>query len=35
MYPTPEELKKPTPMKEKKSSKKISYVYRVPARTSW
>ena len=30
MYPTPEELKKPTPFKEKKSSKKISYVYRVP-----
>jgi len=30
MYPTPEELKKPTQMKEKKSSKKISYVYRVP-----
>jgi cytochrome c len=32
MYPTPEELKKPTPMKEKKSSKKISYVYRVPGK---
>jgi cytochrome c len=32
MYPTPEELKKPTPMKEKKSSKKISYVYRVPSK---
>ena len=31
-YPTPEELKKPTPMKEKKSSKKISYVYRVPGK---
>lgn len=30
MYPRPEELKKPTPFKEKKSSKKISYVYRVP-----
>ena len=30
--PTPEELKKPTPMKEKKSSKKISYVYRVPGK---
>jgi len=32
MYPTPEELKKPTTMKEKKSSKKISYVYRVPGK---
>ena len=32
MYPTPEELKKPTPMVEKKSSKKISYVYRVPGK---
>jgi len=32
MYPTPEELKKPTPFKEKKSSKKISYVYRVPGK---
>ena len=32
MYPTPEELKKPTPYKEKKSSKKISYVYRVPGK---
>ena len=32
LYPTPEELKKPTPMKEKKSSKKISYVYRVPGK---
>jgi signal transduction histidine kinase len=32
MFPTPEELKKPTPMKEKKSSKKISYVYRVPGK---
>jgi cytochrome c len=32
MYPTPEELKKPTPKKEKKSSKKISYVYRVPGK---
>ena len=32
MYPTPEELNKPTPMKEKKSSKKISYVYRVPGK---
>ena len=32
MFPKPEELKKPTPMKEKKSSKKISYVYRVPGK---
>lgn len=32
MYPTPEELKKPTPFKEKKSAKKISYVYRVPGK---
>ena len=32
MYPTPEELKKPTPTKEKKSSKKITYVYRVPGK---
>ena len=32
MYPKPEEIKKPTPMKEKKSSKKISYVYRVPGK---
>jgi len=32
MYPTPEELKNPTPFKEKKSSKKISYVYRVPGK---
>ena len=32
MYPTPEELKKPGPFKEKKSSKKISYVYRVPGK---
>ncbi len=32
MYPTPEELKKPTPHKEKKSSKKISFVYRVPGK---
>jgi hypothetical protein len=31
-YPTPEELKKPTPFNEKKSSKKISYVYRVPGK---
>jgi hypothetical protein len=32
MYPKPEELKKPTPMKEKVSSKKVSYVYRVPGK---
>jgi signal transduction histidine kinase len=32
MYPTPEELKKPTPFKEKKPSKKTSYVYRVPGK---
>ena len=32
MYPTPEELKKPIPSKEKKSSKKISFVYRVPGK---
>jgi signal transduction histidine kinase len=32
MYPTPEELKKPTPFKENKSSKKISFVYRVPGK---
>lgn len=32
LYPTPEELKKPTPFKEKKKSKKISYVYRVPGK---
>jgi signal transduction histidine kinase len=32
MYPTPEELKKPIPREEKKSSKKISYVYRVPGK---
>jgi len=30
MYPTPQELKKPTPFKEKVSSRKLSYVYRVP-----
>jgi signal transduction histidine kinase len=32
MYPKPEELKKPTPLKEKVSSKKQSYVYRVPGK---
>ena len=32
MYPTPEELKKDIPFKEMKSSKKISFVYRVPGK---
>ncbi|MFZ2225132.1 MAG: cache domain-containing protein [Candidatus Deferrimicrobium sp.] len=32
MFPKPEEQKKPIPMEEKKSSKKISYVYRVPGK---
>ena len=32
MYPTPEELKKPTSFQEKKKSKKISYVYRIPGK---
>ena len=32
MYPTPEELKKPIPRKEMKSSKKISFVYRIPGK---
>lgn len=32
MYPKPEELKKPIPREEKKSSKKISYIYRVPGK---
>lgn len=32
MYPTPEELKKPTPFMEKKKSKKNSFVYRVPGK---
>jgi hypothetical protein len=32
MYPTPEELKKNTPFKEKVKSKKISFVYRVPGK---
>lgn len=31
-YPKPEELKKDTPFKEKKFSKKISYVYRIPGK---
>jgi sugar lactone lactonase YvrE len=32
MHPTPEEMQKPTPWKEKKSSKKINFVYRVPGK---
>ncbi len=32
MYPKPEELKKPTPLNEKVSSRKLSYVYRVPGK---
>jgi cytochrome c len=32
MYPIPQELKKPIPFKEKVSSKKLSYVYRVPGK---
>jgi cytochrome c len=32
MYPTPEESMKTTPWKEKKSSKKTSFVYRVPGK---
>lgn len=32
MHPTPEEMKKPTPWKEKKSTKKINFVYRVPGK---
>lgn len=32
MYPTPEELKKPTPFKDKVSSRKLSFVYRVPGK---
>lgn len=32
MYPKPEELKKPTPFQEKVSSRKLSYVYRVPGK---
>ena len=31
-YPRPEELKKPTPFQEKVSSRKLSYVYRVPGK---
>ena len=32
MYPKPEELAKPTPLNEKITSKKLSYVYRVPGK---
>lgn len=32
MYPKPEELKKPTPWREKVSSRKLSYVFRVPGK---
>jgi len=32
MHPTPEEMKRPTPWKEKKSSNKINFVYRVPGK---
>jgi len=32
MWPTPEEMKKPIPKKDRISSKKISYVYRVPGK---
>lgn len=32
MYPKPEELAKPTPFNEKISSKKLTYVYRVPGK---
>ena len=32
MYPKPEELAKPTPFKEKISSKKLVYVYRIPGK---
>ena len=32
MYPKPEELAKPTPYKEKISSKKLVYVYRIPGK---
>jgi len=32
MWPTPEELKKPIPKTERVSSKKLSYVYRVPGK---
>lgn len=32
MYPTPEELAKPTPWKDKVSSRKVSFVYRVPGK---
>ncbi len=32
MYPRPEELQKPIPFKEKVSSRKLSYVYRIPGK---
>lgn len=32
VYPKPEELKKPIPVKEMVQSKKMSYVYRVPGK---
>ena len=32
MYPKPEELAKPTPFKEKKFSRKLAYVYRIPGK---
>ncbi len=32
MYPKPEELQKPIPFKEKVSSRKLSYVYRLPGK---
>jgi len=32
MYPKPEELAKPTPLNEKISSRKLTYVYRVPGK---
>jgi signal transduction histidine kinase len=32
MHPTPEEMKKPTPWNEKKSSKKTNFVLRVPGK---
>jgi signal transduction histidine kinase len=32
MYPKPEELAKPTPFNEKVTSKKLTYIYRVPGK---
>ncbi len=32
MYPKPEELQRPVPFKEKVSSRKLSYVYRIPGK---